>query len=81
MLGADRANTVVVTNGIGQYAFTFNKPFPSGYVPLVVATGGNDEHVYVIPTVTNTGFVAQFRAGSNNAVLANAAVRIYWIAM
>lgn len=71
-------NAVATTDGAGQHAFTFPAAFR--VAPVVVASGGNDEHVYVIPSPSTTGFTAQFRTPAG-VLITSAAVRIYYIAV
>lgn len=73
-LAAD--NQVVSTNSSGQAYFSFGQTFPS--VPMVAATGGNDELVDIV-SVDQNGFTARFRSLANGAPLVGL-VRLLWIA-
>jgi hypothetical protein len=70
---------VVTTNGSGQATFTNAQQLPIGASYIYLATGGNDEHVYVIPGFYNAaGFVAQFRTATG-VLIASSSVRCYWV--
>jgi len=71
------ANQVVLTDGNGDAAFGFAQPYTQP--PVVVATGGNGEIVWIRPdTVTTTGFVARFRTDAGAPIVG--VVRLFWIA-
>jgi hypothetical protein len=77
--GTQVGNEVVSTDGSAQHTFTFPMAYPTP--PVVIAAGGNDEDVFVLPSPTTTGFTAQFRRrDATHSLITSGTVRCYWIA-
>lgn len=74
-----KATVVITADTFGQLTVTFADPYPTGMIPIVVATCDQGSYYAVVSTVSNTGFtvLALHRDGTSGTIN----VGVGWIAV